>query len=179
MPKGIYLHIPHSGTFKKGQKFSLEHLKHLSESHKGYIMPESQKKKISKSHKGLNTWMKGKKDTNETRLKKSLAHIGFKHTEKSKKLMKDISKKDAESPNYKGENAGYFAKHKWVTLWKGQPSLCEMCGTIKAKKFEWANIDHKYRRVLEDYIRMCTSCHLHYDNERRKKAMEEDKAKFI
>ena len=40
-----------------------------------------------------------------------------------------------------------------------------MCGTETAKKFEWANIDHKYRRVLEDFIRMCTSCHRKYDYE--------------
>jgi hypothetical protein len=53
--------------------------------------------------------------------------------------------------------------HVWVARWKVKPSLCEHCGTTKSKKYEWANIDHKYRRVLDDYIRLCTSCHRNYD----------------
>lgn len=68
---------------------------------------------------------------------------------------------------WKGENVGYSYSglHLWVSRWKGKPSLCEFCGTITAKKYEWANIDHKYRRVLEDYIRMCTPCHRKYDRD--------------
>ena len=64
---------------------------------------------------------------------------------------------------WKGDNAGYTSIHDWIRKWKGIPSLCEMCGTVTSKKFEWANIDHKYRRVLEDYIRMCCKCHKNYD----------------
>jgi hypothetical protein len=64
---------------------------------------------------------------------------------------------------WKGDKIGYYGLHKWVNRWKGKSNLCEVCGTTKAKKYEWANIDHKYRRVLEDYIRMCTSCHRKYD----------------
>lgn len=67
------------------------------------------------------------------------------------------------NPIWKGERAKYHVIHKWVTRWKGKPKLCEMCGTTAARKFEWANIDHEYRRVLEDYIRMCTKCHRNYD----------------
>ena len=62
-----------------------------------------------------------------------------------------------------GDKVKYTSVHHWIQRWKGVPSLCEMCGTIKAKRFEWANIDHTYKRVLEDYIRMCTKCHRHYD----------------
>lgn len=65
--------------------------------------------------------------------------------------------------NWKGENVGYHGIHKWVSKWKGKPKKCELCGTEIAKKYEWANTDHKYRRVLDDYIRMCTSCHREYD----------------
>lgn len=64
---------------------------------------------------------------------------------------------------WKGDKVGYHCMHDWVERWKGKPKKCEMCGTETAKKFEWANIDHKYRRVLEDYIRLCTSCHRNYD----------------
>ena len=40
---------------------------------------------------------------------------------------------------------------------------CDNCGSIDAKKYEWANIDHKYNRILDDYIQMCTTCHRKYD----------------
>lgn len=64
---------------------------------------------------------------------------------------------------WKGDNGGYDAMHKWVQKWKGRPNKCEVCGTEKEKYYDWANIDHKYRRVLEDYIRMCRVCHKRYD----------------
>lgn len=64
---------------------------------------------------------------------------------------------------WKGDLATQHSIHHWVARWKGRPRRCEMCGTTKAKKFEWSNIDHKYRRVLEDYTRMCTKCHRNYD----------------
>jgi hypothetical protein len=48
-------------------------------------------------------------------------------------------------------------------LRKGKPSKCEHCEREDKKKYEWANIDHKYARKIEDYIRLCTSCHRLYD----------------
>ena len=66
---------------------------------------------------------------------------------------------------WKGDKVGYSGLHYWVSRWKGRPKKCEQCGTIKAKRYEWANIDHKYSRVLDDYIRMCTPCHRKYDRD--------------
>lgn len=54
-------------------------------------------------------------------------------------------------------------KRAWVELHKGKPSLCEHCGTTEAKKFEWANISKKYKRELDDWIRLCTKCHRKFD----------------
>lgn len=68
-----------------------------------------------------------------------------------------------KNPAWKGNEAGLTSKHDFVSKWKGKPKKCENCGTESAKKYEWANVDHKYRRVLDDYIRMCTSCHRNYD----------------
>jgi len=68
-----------------------------------------------------------------------------------------------DNPSWKGKSASYSAVHKWVNFWKGSLRQCEVCGTTSAKKYEWINIDHKYRRVLDDYIRACTSCHRRYD----------------
>lgn len=86
--------------------------------------------------------------TEETRKKLGLSHLGIK------------------SHFWKGDNAGYFAMHKWVSKWKGCPSVCEVCGTTTAKRYEWANVDHTYKRILEDYIRMCVKCHRNYDKNR-------------
>lgn len=66
-------------------------------------------------------------------------------------------------PLWKGENAGYEAIHGWVKNMLGRPKLCEHCGTKTAKKFEWANKDHSYKRNIEDWIRLCTKCHRAYD----------------
>ena len=64
---------------------------------------------------------------------------------------------------WKGESAGYAAKHKWLDRNFGRPRKCENCGTEKAKKFEWANISGKYHREREDYKCLCTSCHRKMD----------------
>jgi len=66
--------------------------------------------------------------------------------------------------NWKGDEVDYHDLHKWVTRWKGNIKKCEMCGLDdKNKRYHWANIDHKYKRVLEDYIRLCPKCHGQYD----------------
>lgn len=77
----------------------------------------------------------------------------------------DEQRRKAVKKIWRGVNASYVAKHAWVTRKRGSPRKCEYCGTTKAKKFEWANKHHTYRRNLRDYIRMCTSCHRRYDIE--------------
>lgn len=67
--------------------------------------------------------------------------------------------------NWKGDRAGYIAKHMWIAGQLGKPKKCEHCGTTKAKKFEWCNKDHKYSRVPSDWIRLCTPCHRRFDYE--------------
>ena len=69
---------------------------------------------------------------------------------------------------WKGEQCSYCTKHNWVTRWKGRPGKCEDCGKIGQKvngkwNINWANIDHKYRRILDDYLPKCVPCHRKYD----------------
>jgi len=65
---------------------------------------------------------------------------------------------------WKGDNAGKYAMHKWVYKWKGKANHCEDCGLADPRRtYNWSNIDHKYRRVLEDYISRCIPCHRKYD----------------
>lgn len=62
-------------------------------------------------------------------------------------------------PSWKGENAGYNAKHVWIRKVLGTPSRCERCKTITAKKYEWANKSRQYKRDITDWERLCVSCH--------------------
>uniref|UniRef100_A0A6H1ZXV8 Uncharacterized protein n=1 Tax=viral metagenome TaxID=1070528 RepID=A0A6H1ZXV8_9ZZZZ len=66
---------------------------------------------------------------------------------------------------WKGNDAGYLAIHTWVRRHKGIPVKCEFCGKRKTtpKGIHWANIDHTYRRNLDDYIALCSRCHKKYD----------------
>ena len=108
--------------------------------------PNSLKNLTYRFPKGSTPWNKGKKGIHlspDTEFKKG--------------------RKDERHPGWKGEEVGYHGLHKWVSRWKGLPSLCDNCGTTQAKRFDWANIDHKYRRVLDDYIRLCAKCHFAHD----------------
>lgn len=129
--------------------------------------------------RGHTPWNKGKK----TGIKPML---GKKHTEDSKLRMSENSPRywlgkkfndshilglktnhadfnDELSPNWKGNAAGRVTLHQWVAKHKGRPKKCEHCGRNDLKYYDWANIDHTYRRVLSDYIRLCRSCHRRYD----------------
>lgn len=75
----------------------------------------------------------------------------------------DAQRQKAYKITWKGDKVSYSGLHQWLNRQLGKPKKCEECGTIEKRKYEWANIDHKYRRNLEDYIRMCTSCHRKYD----------------
>jgi len=72
-------------------------------------------------------------------------------------------------PLWKGEEASYTSKHKWIYRQLGSPSYCNICKTTTAKKYEWSNVDHKYKRDLKDYIRLCVSCHRKNDYQLRNK----------
>lgn len=67
--------------------------------------------------------------------------------------------------HWKGEDAGYVSIHEWVRRWKGKPTHCEQCGTVKTTRcsIQWANKDHQYRRILDDYIALCVKCHRAWD----------------
>jgi hypothetical protein len=67
---------------------------------------------------------------------------------------------------WKGDKIGKRPIHKWVKYWKGSPNHCEMCGRIEKRMYHWANVDHSYKRILDDYISMCVPCHKKYDKEK-------------
>ena len=119
----------------------------------------------------------GHKHTEESRLKMGISQkIRFAnnpHWNKGNHWSDEIKKKmslartgiccGANHFNWKGDAVGYAGIHDWIEKEKGKPLKCDICGTTNAKKFEWCNKDHKYKRILIDWFRACTSCHRKYD----------------
>jgi hypothetical protein len=69
----------------------------------------------------------------------------------------------AASEHWIGDSATYGAFHKRVKAARGAPSACEQCGTSDpSKTYDWANLTGNYQDV-NDYARMCRSCHRGYD----------------
>jgi hypothetical protein len=69
-------------------------------------------------------------------------------------------------PHWKGDRVGYEALHEWVERWGGKKRACELCGTTKAKKYDWSNKSGEYKRDLSDWQRICVKCHFNYDKEK-------------
>jgi len=71
---------------------------------------------------------------------------------------------DEKNPGWKGDSVGIKSLHRWVYKHRGAPTECEHCGTTDTSlNYEWANVDHSYKRKLDDFIRLCRSCHRIYD----------------
>lgn len=117
-----------------GKKHSPESIKKMAAAKVGKTLSENTKLKISLSHKG-------KRPNNLDYLHEW--HKGKNHG------------------NWKGNNVKHAALHTWVNRWKMKPKICSNCGANK--RLTWANIDHKYRRNLSDYIALCYKCHQDFD----------------
>lgn len=68
-----------------------------------------------------------------------------------------------KNSQWKGDSVGYPGLHAWVRKTLGTPQKCEDCGTTRASRFEWANKSHEYKREINDWMRLCPSCHHKYD----------------
>ena len=98
----------------------------------------------------------------------------MKQTEKHRKVMignkfsfgKNVG---TDSYKWKGDSVGYRALHDWVVRYKGEPSSCSVCekenipGKDGRRTIQWANKSGKYLRNLDDWVRMCITCHKKHD----------------
>jgi hypothetical protein len=93
--------------------------------------------------------------------------LGKKHSEETKKKMrKSLMGRRVNEKNHmwKGDYVGYSALHIWIERRLGKPNKCSMCGTMdEIKGYEWSNISKKYKRDINDWQRLCISCHRKYD----------------
>jgi|ERR1019366_5764527 hypothetical protein len=126
-----------------------------------WASPEYRKKMIEAG--GKTHYWKGKTLSTEHREKLHKSHLGQKPTPILIAVLK--AQTQEENPNWKGDDAGYSAIHRWVYKQLGQPMDCQYCGkTGKSKHgIHWANISRQYKRKVEDWVRLCSSCHRLYD----------------
>lgn len=93
--------------------------------------------------------------------------VGSKHSlESISKVSNSLKGKTGKlARRWKGENAGYVAKHLWIVKHYGKASKCEQvgCSFKNPKRFEWHNRSGEYRRECEDYVQLCPSCHRKVD----------------
>ena len=123
------------------------------------------------------TGIKGKPLTKAHKLKLSLALNGIKRypfTDAHKKKLSDAKigvYENEKHPQWKGDRASYRAIHKWVERKLGTPRKCQKCKLIilGQHRMHWANISRKYQRNLQDWIRLCSSCHGKFDTGKRRK----------
>lgn len=139
-------------------------MKKKQHGNKGRKFTEEHKRKIGLANSVSLLGKKSTKSTKRTKRKLSIAKSGKKNPQ--------FGKIGDKSPNWVGDKISKDGVHDWVEKWKGKPKRCQACGTTKAKRYEWVNVDHSYKRVLEDFIRMCVPCHQLFDwefNDRYKK----------
>lgn len=119
---------------------------------------------------------KGKKHTEEAKLKNRLAHLGRTPWNKgivgysnkwsivAKKHFNEI-RKGENNNNWRGVRVGYRSLHKWVERIMGKPRNCEFCGNdnLNHRQYHWANKSREYKRSLSDWMRLCVKCHRTYD----------------
>ncbi|MCK4782076.1 hypothetical protein KAS79_04120 [Candidatus Parcubacteria bacterium] len=125
-------------------------------------------KGIYKRKKGIKYGMTGKFHSDTTKRKMKKSHKGMLGKKLSKKHKEKISEKhkgmhtEEKNCNWKGDKASKGAMHFWIIGQKGKASeyKCKYC--LKQAR-DWANVDHTYKRILEDYIPLCRSCHSKYD----------------
>lgn len=71
------------------------------------------------------------------------------------------SNRGSNNVAWRGESASYGVKHSWIRKIKGIPVQCSVC-MATGVKIEWSNVDHRYRRIVDDYSAMCCKCHSEY-----------------
>lgn len=92
--------------------------------------------------------------SDEHKKKLSLSHMGIQANE--------------NNGMWKGDKASYVAIHMWVRRHKGLPTVCATCNKTSdvPRVIQWANVDHKYTRNLDEWVSLCASCHKKHDIEK-------------
>lgn len=79
----------------------------------------------------------------------------------------DTPRTGEDASQWKGDDASYTSLHFRVERIRGKPQYCACCDISGPGRYEWANLTGEYTNV-DDYIRLCVSCHRRFDLRRRK-----------
>lgn len=81
------------------------------------------------------------------------------------KGMKKPWQEGAKHHQWKGKGVTYTALHKWIARRLGSPDTCEHCNIsgLSSHQIHWANKSGKYKRDLDDWVRLCVKCHYLFD----------------
>ena len=120
-----------------------------------YIRTEEHKKKMSEVQMGEKNGFWGKKHSEETKLKLSVAKRG----------VPSPWLRGEKNHRWTGDAVKYRALHHWVESKMGKPRCCEYCNNsnLKHRQYQWANISREYKRKISDWMRLCVKCHMAYD----------------
>ncbi|HCX21358.1 MAG TPA: hypothetical protein DHN29_05550 [Cytophagales bacterium] len=89
---------------------------------------------------------------------------GYKMSDETKKKIGKANFKE-KNAHWKGEDASYSSKHKWMLRHRGKAKKCEFCGK-EGEWIDWANKSGEYKREDDDWMQLCRSCHKKYDQEK-------------
>lgn len=129
------------------------------------------RRKISLSLIG-NKHSLGFKQSEESKQKKRETNIrlGIKPpSQKGKKFTLEhrakLGLKGEKNPMWKGDKVGYSGLHLWVEGVLGKPKKCSYCGRedLNPRQYHWANVSHKYKREITDWVRLCVTHHRLFD----------------
>jgi len=153
-----------------GKTLSPEHIQKLRDNHRGM---EGRQHSLETRARMRESALRRLEERPHTMPTGGSGFLGKTHSPEAREKMAEskrgernpgYGKTEELSPNWKGDEVGYFGVHDWMTTHYGQPIGCDDCGTDDpVKRYEWANISGEYRRDRSDFRRLCKKCHNDFD----------------
>lgn len=140
-----------NGTFVKGSK-GIRTGVVVSEASRLKMRAAKLGKKANLSEKGRITLQLKNKGNKYNLGKKQSAEVVKKRMDKMRGIL---------HTQWKGENVGYEAMHKWVKRNFGKANKCERCNIENYKKYHWHNKTQTSKRDINDWEQLCSKCHAH------------------
>jgi hypothetical protein len=131
--------------------------------------PETIEKRVSQ-YRGINHWTRRMPVAESTKIKISIKLMGRKLPKEVVDKMRLSANRGSDNYRWLAHPTNYGTIHNRITRDFGRPMKCESCLSTKKKKYEWANIDGRYKLDRADWKRLCTSCHRQMDYDRLRSA---------